>query len=87
MMKDRPMNAVYTDIQRRESRRFPGVVPIEVSWRGPNGMALNEDAVARHVNDKRGPLEMASRKNALDGLPFLYNRSTTNQTYETPPEN
>ena len=35
------------------------VVPIEVSWRGPNGMALKEDAVARQVNDKGGFLKMS----------------------------
>jgi hypothetical protein len=59
MMKKRPMSADGTDVERRGSRRFPVVVPIEVSWRGPNGMALKEDAVARQVNDKGGFLKMS----------------------------
>src|SRR5499433_2266749 len=59
MMKKRPMSADGKDLERRKSRRFPVVVPIEVSWRGPNGMALKEDAVARQVNDKGGYLKMA----------------------------
>jgi hypothetical protein len=59
MMKKRPMSADGTDVERRRSRRFPVVVPIEVSWRGPNGMALKEDAVARQVNDKGGFLKMS----------------------------
>ena len=58
-MKKRPMSADGTDVERRRSRRFPVVVPIEVSWRGPNGMALKEDAVARQVNDKGGFLKMS----------------------------
>ena len=60
MMKKRPMSADGTDVERRKSRRFPVVVPVEVSWRGPNGMALKEDAVARQVNDKGGFLKMSS---------------------------
>src|SRR5215470_3599699 len=60
MMKKRPMSADGTDVERRKSRRFPVVVPVEVSWQGPNGMALKEDAVARQVNDKGGFLKMAT---------------------------
>ena len=41
-MKNRPMSADGTNIERRKSRRFPVVVPIEVSWPGPNGMALKD---------------------------------------------
>jgi hypothetical protein len=59
MMKKRPMSADGTDVERRKSRRFPVVVPVEVSWRGPDGMALKEDAVARQVNDKGGFLKMS----------------------------
>jgi hypothetical protein len=59
-MKKRPMSADGTDVERRKSRRFPVVVPVEVSWRGPNGMALKEDAVARQVNDKGGFLKMSN---------------------------
>jgi len=60
MMKKRPMSADGTDVERRKSRRFPVVVPVEVSWRGPNGRALKEDAVARKVNDRGGFLKMSS---------------------------
>src|SRR5262245_51060400 len=59
-MKKRPMSADGKDLERRKSRRFPVVVPIEVSWRGPGGIAAKEDAVARQVNDKGGFLKMAN---------------------------
>jgi hypothetical protein len=59
MMKKRPMSADGTEVERRKTRRFPVVVPIEVSWRGPGGMALKEEAVARQVNDKGGFLKMS----------------------------
>src|SRR5262244_3442127 len=59
-MKKRPMSADGTDVERRKSRRFPVVVPVEVSWRGPNGMALKEDGVARQVNEKGGFLKMSN---------------------------
>jgi hypothetical protein len=58
-MKKRPMSADGKDLERRKSRRFPVVVPIEVSWRGPGGIAAKEDAVARQVNDKGGFLKMS----------------------------
>jgi len=54
------MSADGSSIERRKSRRFPVVVPIEVSWRGSNGMPLKEDAVARQVNDKGGFLKMSN---------------------------
>ena len=60
MMKKRPMSAHGTDVERRKSRRFPVVVPVEVSWRGPNGLALKEDAVARQVNANGGFLKMSN---------------------------
>jgi hypothetical protein len=59
MMKRRPLSADGTDVERRKTRRFPVVVPVEVSWRGPDGRALKEDAVARQVNDKGGFLKMS----------------------------
>jgi len=59
-MKKRPMGADGTDVERRKSRRFPVVVPVEVSWRGPNGIALKEDGVARQVNEKGGFLKMSN---------------------------
>ena len=59
MMKKRPISADGKDLERRKSRRFPVVVPIEVSWRGAGGIAAKEDAVARQVNDKGGFLKMS----------------------------
>ena len=47
-------------VERRKARRFPVVVPIEVSWRGPDGMAIKEQAVARQVNANGGQLEMST---------------------------
>lgn len=59
-IKKRPMAADGTDKERRKSRRFPVVVPIEVSWRGSNGIAVKEDALARQVNANGGFLKMAN---------------------------
>ena len=59
-MKKRPMSSDGTDVERRKSRRFPVVVPVEVSWRGPTGIALKEDGVARQVNEKGGFLKMSN---------------------------
>ena len=58
-MKKRPMSADGTDVERRKTRRFPVAVPVEVSWRGPDGTALKEDAVARQVNANGGFLKMS----------------------------
>ena len=44
MIKKRPMSADGKNVERRKSRRFPVVVPIEVSWRGTDGVAVKEDA-------------------------------------------
>jgi hypothetical protein len=60
MIKKRPMSAHGTDVERRKSRRFPVFVPVEVSWRGPDGTALKEDAVARQVNANGGFLKTSS---------------------------
>jgi hypothetical protein len=59
-MKKRPMTADGKDVERRKSRRFPVLVPVEVSWRGPDGIASKEDAVARQVNANGGFLKMSS---------------------------
>ena len=59
MMKKRPMSSDGTDVERRKTRRFPVVVAVEVSWRGPDGIALKEDAVARQVNANGGFLKMS----------------------------
>jgi hypothetical protein len=59
-IKKRPMTADGTSVERRKSCRFPVVVPIEVSWRGKDGMAIKEDAVARQVNANGGFLKMSN---------------------------
>lgn len=60
MFKKRPMSADGSSVERRKSRRFPVVVPIEVSWRGTDGLAVKEDAVARQVNANGGFLKMSN---------------------------
>jgi hypothetical protein len=57
--KKRPMSADGSSVERRKSRRFPVVVPIEVSWRGSDGIAVRQDAVARQVNANGGFLRMS----------------------------
>lgn len=57
--KKRPMSSDGSNIERRKSRRFPVVVPIEVNWQGADGVAFKEDAVARQVNANGGFLKMA----------------------------
>lgn len=68
-MKKRPMGADGTDVERRKTRRFPVVVPVEVSWRGEDGTAVKEDAIARQVNANGGFLKM-------DNYPPLGSRVT-----------
>jgi hypothetical protein len=58
-IKKRPMGADGTSIERRKSRRFPVVIPIEVSWSGTDGIAVKEDAAAREVNANGGFLKMS----------------------------
>jgi len=57
--KKRPMSADGSSVERRKSRRFPVVVPIEVGWRGADGMSVKQDAVARQVNANGGFLKMS----------------------------
>jgi hypothetical protein len=57
--KKRPMGADGSSVERRKTRRFPVVVPIEVSWQGTGGTAHKEDAVARQVNANGGFLKMS----------------------------
>jgi len=59
-IKKRPMTADGTSAERRKSRRFPVVVPIEVSWRGKDGISVKEDAVARQVNANGGFVKMSN---------------------------
>jgi hypothetical protein len=54
------MTADGTSVERRKSRRFPVVVPIEVSWRGKDGISVKEDGVARLVNANGGFVKMAN---------------------------
>ena len=46
--------------ERRKNTRFSVTVPIEASWRGPNGIAIKEQAVAKQVNANGGVLEMTN---------------------------
>jgi len=57
--KKRPMSADGSSVERRKSRRFPVVVPIEVGWRGADNVAVKQDAVARQVNANGGFLKMS----------------------------
>jgi hypothetical protein len=57
-IKKRPLSADGTRLERRKSRRFNVAVPVEVSWRGPDGSAIKEEAVARRVNANGGYLKM-----------------------------
>ncbi len=49
-----------TKAERRKAQRFPVTVPIEVSWRGSDGIAIKEQAIARQVNANGGQLEISS---------------------------
>ena len=46
--------------ERRKATRYAVTVPIEVSWRGLDGIAIKEQAVAKQVNAQGGFLEMAN---------------------------
>jgi hypothetical protein len=59
-IKKRPIGSDGTRVERRKSRRFPVVVPIEVSWRGADGIAIKEDGVARQVNANGAFLKMST---------------------------
>jgi hypothetical protein len=49
-----------TKAERRKNSRYPVTVPIEASWRGADGMAVKQHAIARQVNANGGLLEMAN---------------------------
>ena len=59
-IKKRPMTADGTSAERRKTRRFPVVIPIEVSWRGKDGISVKEEAVARQVNANGGFVKMSN---------------------------
>lgn len=47
-------------VERRKTQRFPVNVPMEASWRGSDGLAVKEQAIAKQVNANGGLLEMAN---------------------------
>jgi hypothetical protein len=57
-IKKRAMSPDGSKVERRKTRRFSVCVPIEVSWRGADGVAVKEDAIARQANGQGGFLEM-----------------------------
>ncbi len=46
--------------ERRKSTRFLVTVPIEASWKGPDGTSFKAQAIARQVNANGGLLEMTN---------------------------
>ncbi len=54
----RATNPDGTKVEKRTAPRFNVAVPIEVSWPGPDGLAVKADAIARQVNARGGFLEM-----------------------------
>jgi hypothetical protein len=56
----RASNPDGSKVEKRSSHRFNVTIPVEVSWRGPDGKAVKADAIARQVNARGGFLEMAS---------------------------
>jgi hypothetical protein len=57
-IKKRAMSPDGSRVERRKERRLSVSVPIEVSWRGADGVAVKQDAIARQVNAHGGSLEM-----------------------------
>ena len=47
-------------VERRKTNRYLVSVPIEASWRGADGIAIKQQAVAKQVNANGGMLEMTS---------------------------
>jgi hypothetical protein len=64
-IKRRPLTADGTGAERRKGPRFPVAVPVEVSWRGKDGIAVKEDAVARQVSANGGFLKMSNYPNGI----------------------
>src|SRR5690349_8695328 len=59
-MKRRPTAADGKKLERRKETRFPVSIPMQASWKGPDGVEIAEEAVARQVNAHGGLLEMAN---------------------------
>ncbi len=57
MHKPKP-NPNPTKTERRKGSRFRVVVPIEVTWRGPEGVCIKQEAQAKEVNAHGGLLQM-----------------------------
>ncbi len=53
-----PHNPDLAKAEQRRSKRFPVVVPLEVVWRGPDGVSVKEEALAKQVNAQGGLLQM-----------------------------
>src|SRR5205807_1977091 len=53
-----PHNPDLAKAERRKSKRFPVVVPVEVVWRGPGGVSVKEEGLAKQVNAQGGLLQM-----------------------------
>lgn len=68
-IKRRPTNFDGTKVENRRSPRFNVTVPLEVSWRGSDGKAVKQSAVAKVVNERGGFIEMRKQ-------PDLGNRVT-----------
>ena len=45
-------------VERRKTNRYLVSIPIEASWRGPDGTVITEQAIAKQVNANGGQLEM-----------------------------
>ena len=54
----RPTNPDGTKVEKRRSHRYIVMVPVEVSWPGPDGKAVKADGIARVVNTRGGFIEM-----------------------------
>jgi hypothetical protein len=57
-MARRPTAHDGTRLERRKTLRFTVTIPLEASWRGPDGIAVKEEAVAKQVNATGGLIEM-----------------------------
>jgi len=57
-MAGRGTSADGSKVERRKSNRFLVAIPIEASWRDPDGMPVQEQAIAKQVNLNGGFLEM-----------------------------
>ncbi len=68
-IKRRSTNSDGTKVENRRSQRFNVTVPLEVSWRGSDGKAIKEPAIAKVVNERGGFIEIVNQ-------PDLGNRVT-----------